>query len=61
MDVDLERLYSPSQWSKRFSKPEDVEGDHVTFAANGEYICSDFTFRLEFDVSFAGIYSYTSS
>lgn len=38
MDFDLEKLYSPSQWSKRFSKPEDVENDHITFAENGKLI-----------------------
>lgn len=38
MDIDLEKLYSPSQWSKRFAKPEDVEIDHVKFAENGKKI-----------------------
>lgn len=35
MVFDLEKLYSPSQWSKRFAKAEDVERDHVAFAENG--------------------------
>lgn len=36
MELDLEHLYSPSRWSKRFAQPEEVGNDHLNFAENGK-------------------------
>lgn len=35
INVDLEKLYSPSVWSKRLQTPAAVENDHCQFAENG--------------------------
>lgn len=34
----LDKLYSPSYWSKRFPTPEQVISEHVKFAENGKQL-----------------------
>lgn len=37
LDLDLEKLYSPSMWSKRFATADEVLTDHIVFAQDGKY------------------------
>lgn len=37
-EIDLEREYSPSMWSKRFSTPQEVIQHHVNFVTAGSSV-----------------------
>lgn len=50
-EIDLEREYSPSMWSKRFSTPQEVIQHHVNFVTAGSsvFLCKVRTQRKESD------------
>lgn len=52
MESDMERLYSPSRWSKRFERSEDVERDHVTFSENGLVKIVNYLIHFQFQLHF---------